>query len=756
MDPQQFGPYRLEELLGRGGMGDVHRAFDTVRGRTVALKRLRPELAADVEFQARFRRECRLAARLREAHVVPIHDFGEIDGRLYLDMRLIEGPDLATLLAEHGPLPPHRAVDVVSQVASALDAAHAEGMVHRDVKPSNVLLAGEGATGHDFAYLTDFGVAGAVGPGRTSLTVTGATVGTLDYIAPERFQGRSYDGRADVYSLACVLHEALTGRPPFGGESLAAMIHAHLHLEPPRPSRQHAGIPTELDTVIARGMAKNPEARYPTPRALADAARATLSPAPQETLAVAGPQPVTATQLSRRTPATSTPDGPWPVSAARPSSPRQDVPPRSVADTGTSDRPSRSATGRASGGPSRSVADTEASDVPSASGGPKRSVAGTEESPVGAGRSTLPYRRRSRILVPGLILLAVFALAAAGVAGWYFVVGTPSPAAATVVKTEPVQTIGENPFMPPVGTDQRNVLPPPKTGGTFAGNTPGLYGGTGDNASCDPNAMVAFLREHPDKANAWAGVLGIAPGDIPNYVADLTPVILRSDTAVTNHGFAGGRATTLNSVLQAGTAVLVDSHGVPRVRCYCGNPLTPAVQIATPTYVGLRWPAFSPSSVTIVQPSSVVIDVFVVVETFTNRVLYQPRGSSGSPDRPLREVSPPSSEPSSTSPEPSRSYVPPRAPRPPSSAPSRSYVPPRSPSSAPSQSYVPPEPPSSSESHMPPKPPTSAPSQSHTPPKAPTSKPSSSHAPTSAPSSTHSQSTPSSSVSPPHPSSMVS
>ena len=630
MDSQLFGPYRLEDLLGRGGMGDVHRAFDTVRGRTVALKRLRPELASDAEFQARFRRECRLAARLSEPHVVPIHDFGEIDGRLYLDMRLIEGTDLAKLLVEHGPLSPHRAVDVVAQVASALDAAHAEGMVHRDVKPSNVLLAGEGATGHDFAYLADFGVAGAVGRSRTSLTVTGATVGTLDYIAPERFQGGSYDGRADVYSLACVLHEALTGRPPFGGDGVAAMIHAHLNLEPPRPSREHADIPPGLDAVIACGMAKDPEARYLTPRALADAARAALSPAPQNTVAAAGLRPVTATQPSPHTPGTSTETSVRPGSAARPSPSRQDVPPRPVTAT-------------------------------HAAGAPPRPVAETPKSPVDVGRPSVPLRHRSRILGPGLVLCAVIALAAAGIAGWYFFAGAP---AAATVRTEPVQTIGENPFMPSVGTGQPNVTAPPKTGGTFAGNTPGLYGGSGDNAFCDPGAMVAFLRQHPDKANAWAGVLDIAPADIPNYVAGLTPVILRSDTAVTNHGFVDGHATTVNSVLQAGTAVLVDSHGVPRVRCYCGNPLTPAVAIAAATYVGPTWPAFSPSSVTIIQPASVMIDQFVVVEVLTNRVLSQPRGSSGSQDRPLNEVPPPPQAPSSA---PSGSYSQPWPPSLPSS-----------------------------------------------------------------------------------------
>jgi serine/threonine protein kinase len=622
MDSVLFGPYRLEELLGRGGMGDVHRAFDTVHGRTVALKRLRPELATDAEFQARFRRECRLAARLREAHVVPIHDFGEIDGRLYLDMRLIEGTDLATLLAESGPLPPHRAVDVVAQVASALDAAHAEDMVHRDVKPSNVLLAGEGATGHDFAYLVDFGVAGAVGgSGDTSLTVTGATVGTLDYIAPERFQGGPYDRRVDVYSLACVLHEALTGRPPFGGEGLAAMIHAHLNLDPPAPSREHADIPPGLDTVIARGMAKDPDARYPTAGALANAAWAALSAAPQDTRAGAGPPPVIATQTahSRRDGSTATGR---PIAAAWPEPPRHVVPRRPVAAT------------QAPGVPPRQVAETQASPAGS----------GTSSGPPGRHRAHVPRR--------GLIVFAVVAVVAAGIAGWFFAAGAPNQAAATVVRTEPVLTAGENPFMPPVGKDQSNVTPPPKSRGTFAGNTPGLYGGSGDNAICDPKAMVAFLQEHPDKADAWAGVLGITAAEIPNYVAGLTPVILRSDTAVTNHGFVDGRATTVNSVLQAGTAVMVDSYGVPRVRCYCGNPLTPAVATASPTYVGPTWPTFSSSSVTFIEQVNVVINEFVVVEVLTNRILAQPRGSSGTPERPLREVSaPPESSGSGTSPQ---------------------------------------------------------------------------------------------------------
>jgi serine/threonine-protein kinase len=284
---ERFGPYRLDELIGRGGMGEVYRAFDTVKERTVALKRLPVALAADSEFQARFRKESALAARLSEPHIIPIHDYGEIDGRLFIDMRLVVGRDLAGLLAVQGPMRPALAVDIVGQVARALDAAHADGLVHRDVKPSNVLITG--ADGEEFAYLIDFGISQAfAGRRATSITATGATVGTLDYMAPERFRQGPIDGRVDVYSLACLLFETLTGAKPFRGEGLPAMIHAHLNVDPPRLSTRRPGVPVALDGVIARGMAKDPQRRYPTAGALAAAARAALvAPVVQR-----APQPV--------------------------------------------------------------------------------------------------------------------------------------------------------------------------------------------------------------------------------------------------------------------------------------------------------------------------------------------------------------------------------------------------------------------------------------------------------------------------------
>lgn len=277
MEGTTFGPYTIESLLGRGGMGEVYRAFDTETDREVALKVLPAHLADDPEYTERFRRECRAAAKLRDPHVVPIHRFGEIDGRLYLDMRLVSGSDLGTRLAQRGPLTPAVAVSVVGQIASALDAAHAEGMIHRDVKPSNILL-----TGPDdelFAYLFDFGIASSSGlsDGGEQLTRSGTVPGSVAYLAPERFHGVPADPRVDVYALACVLHQALSGTAPFAGD-LPTLMHAHLHL--PVPLINRADVPAGLDDVVARGMAKDPNHRYATAGELAAAARAAVGTGP--------------------------------------------------------------------------------------------------------------------------------------------------------------------------------------------------------------------------------------------------------------------------------------------------------------------------------------------------------------------------------------------------------------------------------------------------------------------------------------------
>src|ERR1700730_15375867 len=216
--------YRIEGLIRHGGMASVYRARHLVLQRAAALKVLAPALARDQRFRARFLGESRTAASLDHPHIVPIYDAGETDGALFIAMRLIEGSDLGTMLGRETRLEPARAVEILGQVAGALDAAHERGLVHRDVKPSNILISG--APGSEHAYLTDFGI--TTERADAGLTGTGEFVGSLAYMCPEQSEGMPLDGRADVYALGCVLHECLTGATPFGSASLVGALHGHL------------------------------------------------------------------------------------------------------------------------------------------------------------------------------------------------------------------------------------------------------------------------------------------------------------------------------------------------------------------------------------------------------------------------------------------------------------------------------------------------------------------------------------------------
>ncbi len=487
--------------------------------------------------------------------------------------------------------------------------------MHRDIKPGNILMVASAPdTAADFVYVADFGIARAIdGSNSGSLTSTGTTVGSLDYVAPERFGGGHGDRRADVYALGCVLFEALTARRPFPVEGLPALVNAHLNTPPPAPTALRSEVPAGLDAVVARAMAKDPDDRYQTAGALAAAARRAL-------------------------------DG------GRESDPAPGAGARETASAAVPASPLAALLSPAPGGPASAPAHggrpTPARDGP----------APIDGRPAPDGRPPPASPRRSALTV-----LAAVATAAVLIAAVLTIRMLTPGGDAGQVMTEPYGSAGANPFMPPVTTRPPMAVPPVATGGVVAGGTSGLYGGTLNNAACDPARMVTFLQQNPDKAGAWADVEGIAPADIASYIAGLTPVVLRADTTVTNHGFVDGAATTLRSVLQAGTAVLVDRFGVPRARCYCGNPLTAPPATTPADYTGERWPGFNPSTIVTVAPTSTPLAQLTLVDPVSLVVFTRPVGSDGGSDR--------VQDPTATTPDPTPGPVPSAPPSDPVTAP---------------------------------------------------------------------------------------
>jgi serine/threonine protein kinase/PKD repeat protein len=278
----RIGGYRLEELVGAGGMSVVYRAVDERLGRQVALKVLTPELAADAALRARFIGESRAAAQVQDPHLIPVHEAGEAGGVLFIAMQYVAGGDVRSLLRRGGSLSPARTAAIVSAVASALDAAHAAGLVHRDVKPANMLLdVGQGRPDH--VYLTDFGISRQTR--AAGLTGAGQFLGTIEYAAPEQVRGGAVDGRADQYALACTAFELLTGQQPFARNEAAAVVWAQLTEPPPLLTPRRPDLPPAADGVLARALAKSPERRYATCREFADALRGALGLAPYDSVA---------------------------------------------------------------------------------------------------------------------------------------------------------------------------------------------------------------------------------------------------------------------------------------------------------------------------------------------------------------------------------------------------------------------------------------------------------------------------------------
>ncbi|MFD0454351.1 serine/threonine-protein kinase [Rhodococcus aetherivorans] len=293
-----FAGYRIERRLGTGGMGSVYLARHPNLPRFIALKLLDPSATANPGNRSRFLREADHVARLEHPNIVTVYDRGNGGDQLWIAMQYVDGTDAVGAL-RRGPMPPGRAVHIVSETARALDYAHAHGILHRDVKPANILLTPSGASEPERVLLADFGIAKSLD--STAVTETGMLVASLQYASPEQIEGRPLGPRTDVYALGCTLYQLLTTRPPYPGSEPAHLVHAHLHLPPPRPTAARPDLPSAFDDVIARAMAKRPEDRFPTCGALAAAARAALTEpvtepvtAPTRAVTAAEPAPVSA------------------------------------------------------------------------------------------------------------------------------------------------------------------------------------------------------------------------------------------------------------------------------------------------------------------------------------------------------------------------------------------------------------------------------------------------------------------------------
>ncbi|MEV6061696.1 serine/threonine-protein kinase [Nocardia asteroides] len=294
-----FAGYRIERMLGAGGMGAVYVAAHPRLPRRDAIKVLPENAGAGDEFRARFLREAELTARLDHPNIVSVYDRGVEDGRLWIAMEFVDGTDVAALLRREAPIPPQRAVHIVTETARGLDEAHRNGLLHRDVKPANILLEPTD-DGPDRVLVADFGIARAAGDG-TALTAVGTVVATLAYAAPELLTEQRVDHRADVYALGCTLFELLTGTKPFPRDSVVAVMQAHLMAAPPRATALRPELPPAIDAVLARALAKNPDERYPSCGALAAAAAAAFGIAAEPTVVVAAPPPPPPPDTTMRT-----------------------------------------------------------------------------------------------------------------------------------------------------------------------------------------------------------------------------------------------------------------------------------------------------------------------------------------------------------------------------------------------------------------------------------------------------------------------
>jgi hypothetical protein len=669
---EYIGRYRAERIVGSGAFGSVWLALDEALGAWVAIKILSEGWAHDEEIRRRFMEEARILWRADSEHIVRIHNVDQLpDGRPYFVMDYADRGTLEQRMqhrAAHGqPWAVAEAIEIGLAIADGLKVAHALGIVHRDLKPANVMYQSipvhRGDTRAERLILTDFGIARSLAASR------GHTIsaGTPDYMAPEQVEGRA-DARSDVYAASALLYELLAGEVPHPHASMRdVVVQATQGREAPLITSVRPDVPRELALVVHRGLALDAERRWPTAAAWAGA----LSGAKAHAAAAAIP-----TELSGQQPQVAAP----PPEAAQPAYAAAAPPP---AGAQPPQQPPGAWQGQQPGQPGH--------------GQPPQPPPGAPPGGPGGGG-----RKWWKIVVP---IVAAIAIAGGAVGAWLALGGEEEAEAATSLVLAPAASVGQDPFtesvvpdeeeevelpagadlpqeildrlggsiedadpdaiaalieellagLNPTGGDATDFdlpdldLPP---GGRVSGAAPGLYGGTQLLSVCDRRLLVDFLLANSDKARAWAGVQGIPVGDIEAYVGGLTDVILQADTRVTNHGFSGGAATTIDTVLQAGTAVLVDSYGVPRVRCYCGNPLTPPRGLrGTPTYIGNPWPGFVLEQTIIIEQVT-IIDEFSIDDVITDDFIFRDPGTppedatlTSATEEPTQTIEPPETEP---------------------------------------------------------------------------------------------------------------
>ena len=656
-----IGRYRAEQVVGSGAFATVWLATDEALGASVAIKVLAENWAHDPEIRERFMEEARILWRADSDHIIRIHNVDALpDGRPYFVMDYADRGTLGQRMRERAGAGRSWSVDetiaVTLAVADGLKVAHALGIVHRDLKPTNVMFQSvptHHSGGRDEKLiLVDFGIAKSLARSRG----TTISAGTPHYMPPEQLEGR-VDERSDIYAAAVLTYELLAGRVPYPYETFRELLVAVDRRDEPQPITElRPDVPPELAAAIRTGLSLDLNLRWPTVAAWADAvAGARIAAARTGWAAPAAVPPIDPTVAAGAAGAAgaaavagaagvaaAASGAPQPLSAPPPPSPPQYAapPPATPAAPAPTDVTGTWATPPPQQGSGGSYA--VESSPPGSGAGPPPAV----PPPGGSGGDGGGGRQWWKIVVP---IVAVLVIAGAAVGAVFAVKGgEDSASAATALVLQPAASVGQNPFTPsvvptpgdastpkdkelldglnpPIGSPSTLKLPklaiPQGSAGqipSVAGSAPGLYGGTQLLSVCDKRRLIAFLTANPEKARAWANVQGIAPAGIPAYISGLTDVILQADTRVLNHGFVNGVANPIDEILQAGTAVLVDQFGVPRARCYCGNPLLPPhVSTSSPRLVGTPWPGFVLQKTVIIQKVT-IIDEFSIDDALTD------------------------------------------------------------------------------------------------------------------------------------------